>query len=134
MLIWFGVNPAPLLDMIQRNAVPSMAELLTPESEKLRQHIGSEPSTHGQLRRSSLALTLRHIWTVAANRLKRRCKIDPLNWVWAGDDSHAWTADGWLSLNEAQFLPAGRDRLSDGVTATHGFPFPRLLRPQGEQA
>ena len=28
LLIWFGVYPAPLLDMIQRSAVPSVAELL----------------------------------------------------------------------------------------------------------
>ncbi len=40
LLIWFGVYPAPLLDMIQRNAVPSVAKLLPPESDKLSRHIG----------------------------------------------------------------------------------------------
>jgi hypothetical protein len=35
LLIWFGVYPAPLLEMIQRNAVPSVAELLAPESDML---------------------------------------------------------------------------------------------------
>lgn len=41
LLIWFGVYPTPLLDMIQRNAVPSVAELLPPESDKLSRHFGS---------------------------------------------------------------------------------------------
>ncbi len=36
LLIWFGLYPAPLLDMIQRNVVPSVVELLTPESGTLR--------------------------------------------------------------------------------------------------
>ena len=47
LLIWFGVYPAPLLDMIQRDIVPSMAGSPTPESGKLRRHIGSE---EGQVR------------------------------------------------------------------------------------
>jgi NADH-quinone oxidoreductase subunit N len=34
LLIWFGVYPVPLLDMIQRNAVLPVADLLTPESER----------------------------------------------------------------------------------------------------
>ena len=34
LLIWFGVYPIPLLDMIQRNAVLPVADLLTPESER----------------------------------------------------------------------------------------------------
>jgi NADH-quinone oxidoreductase subunit N len=41
LLIWFGIYPAPLLDMIQRNVVLPVAGLLTPESDKLSQHIGS---------------------------------------------------------------------------------------------
>jgi len=41
LLLWFGLYPALLLDMIQRHAVPSVAELLTPESEKLSQPIAS---------------------------------------------------------------------------------------------
>ena len=41
LLIWFGLYPAPLLDMIQRNVVPSVAELLTPESDQLSRHFGS---------------------------------------------------------------------------------------------
>ncbi len=42
LLIWFGVYPGPLLDMIQRDIVPSMAGSPTPESGTLRRHIGSE--------------------------------------------------------------------------------------------
>jgi NADH-quinone oxidoreductase subunit N len=34
LLLWFGVYPAPLLDMIQRSASLSVADLLTPESER----------------------------------------------------------------------------------------------------
>ena len=34
LLIWFGVYPTPLLDMIQRSASLSVADLLTPESER----------------------------------------------------------------------------------------------------
>ena len=41
LLIWFGVYPAPLLDMIQRSAVPSVVELSTPESGKRNRHISS---------------------------------------------------------------------------------------------
>jgi NADH-quinone oxidoreductase subunit N len=37
LLIWFGVYPAPFLDMIQRNAVLPVVELLTPGSDKLSQ-------------------------------------------------------------------------------------------------
>jgi NADH:ubiquinone oxidoreductase subunit 4 (subunit M) len=46
LLIWFGVYPAPLLDMIQRYAVLPVVELLTPGSDKLSQQ--------HQLRRSEL--------------------------------------------------------------------------------
>ena len=38
LLIWFGLYPAPLLDVIQRHAVPSVVEVLTPESATLRPH------------------------------------------------------------------------------------------------
>jgi NADH-quinone oxidoreductase subunit N len=31
LLLWFGVYPAPLLDLIQMSAVPSVVEVLTPE-------------------------------------------------------------------------------------------------------
>jgi NADH-quinone oxidoreductase subunit N len=41
LLIWFGVYPAPLLEMIQRNAVLSVAKLLPSESDKLSRHFGS---------------------------------------------------------------------------------------------
>ena len=54
LLIWFGVYPAPLLDMIQRDVVPHVADLLTPESDKLSRHIGSggvSLSASGEARR-----------------------------------------------------------------------------------
>lgn len=35
LLIWFGVYPAPLLDMIQRNAVLPVTNFLTPEAHSL---------------------------------------------------------------------------------------------------
>ena len=41
LLIWFGVYPTPLLDMIQRHAVPSVVEVLTPEPGTLRHPNGS---------------------------------------------------------------------------------------------
>jgi NADH-quinone oxidoreductase subunit N len=41
LLIWFGVNPAPLLDVIRRNAGLPVVALQAPEPDKLSQHIGS---------------------------------------------------------------------------------------------
>ncbi|WHZ14370.1 MAG: NADH-ubiquinone oxidoreductase chain N [Nitrospira sp.] len=41
LLIWFGVYPAPLLDMIQKNAVLPVGDLPTAESDRLSQHIDS---------------------------------------------------------------------------------------------
>ena len=41
LLIWFGVNPAPLLDVIRRNAGLSVVALQAPEPDKFSQHVGS---------------------------------------------------------------------------------------------
>jgi NADH-quinone oxidoreductase subunit N len=41
LLIWFGIYPAPLQDMIQRNGVLAVAEMPAPESAKLSVHHGS---------------------------------------------------------------------------------------------
>jgi hypothetical protein len=41
LLIWFGVNPAPLLDVIRRNAALPVVALQAPEPDMLSQHVGS---------------------------------------------------------------------------------------------
>jgi len=41
LLLWFGLYPAPLQDMIQRNGVLAVAGSPPPELDKLSQHIGS---------------------------------------------------------------------------------------------
>jgi NADH-quinone oxidoreductase subunit N len=41
LLVWFGLYPAPLQDMIQRNGVLAVAESPAPELDKLSQHIRS---------------------------------------------------------------------------------------------
>lgn len=41
LLIWFGIYPAPLLDMIQRAAVPHVVALPTSQSSKLNRHLDS---------------------------------------------------------------------------------------------
>jgi NADH-quinone oxidoreductase subunit N len=41
-LIWFGIYPAPLLDMIQRDTVLPVAGLLTPESDEPSQHTSAQ--------------------------------------------------------------------------------------------
>ena len=41
LLIWFGVYPAPLLDMIQKNAVLPVGDLPAPESDRLSRYIDS---------------------------------------------------------------------------------------------
>lgn len=54
VLIWFGLYPAPLMDMIQRNAVLPVADLVTPEAGQLSRHIGSggvSLSASGEARR-----------------------------------------------------------------------------------
>jgi NADH-quinone oxidoreductase subunit N len=39
LLLWFGVYPAPLMDMIQQHAVPSVTGFLASDSDKLGRHI-----------------------------------------------------------------------------------------------
>jgi len=41
LLLWFGMYPAPLQDMIQRNGMLAVAGFPAPELDKLSQHIGS---------------------------------------------------------------------------------------------